>query len=156
MISIIIILVLAGIGLFFVMNTISTKHLAEINALESQKHALVNKFDFMLNQRKMLEKEIEQKEEELATMRNSQEGIKTFSSRELHIDNESDDQKMSRYLLQEGKISLEQNEKVMKKMDIIKMDYVATCLALGYIDLNTAKKAIKINKISSKKLSLHS
>ena len=68
---------IAGMGLFFVMNTISTKHLAQINALESQKHVLVNKYDFMINQRKALKKEIEEKEEELATMRNSQEGIKT-------------------------------------------------------------------------------
>lgn len=155
MLTVVIILVLAGVVLFFIMNTISTKHLAEANALESQKHALLNKFDFMVNQRKALRKEIEKKEQELASMRHGQEGIRTFSSRDLQIDNESDDQKMSRYLIQEGRISLEQNENVIKKMEVLKMDYIAACLTLGYIDLATAKKAMKINKISSKKLSLN-
>lgn len=156
MITFILIIVVVAAALFFVMNTISTKHLGEVKALEEKKYSLTNKYDHMVNQRRTLRKELEKKEDELSRIRNDQEGIKTYSAKELDIDEEDDDIKISRYLIQEGKISLEQNEKVLKKMALLKMDYIASSLALGYINLETAKKAMKVNKISSKKLNLGS
>lgn len=151
----IILIVIAGI-LFFVMNSISSKRLSDVNSLESQKRSLESKLDFMVNQRSELRQEIEDKERELYTLQNNQEGIKTFSARDLDISDENDDDKISRYLIQEGKISLEQNEKILKKMELLKMDFIAASLALGFIDLKTAQQAMKINKVKSKTLNINS
>ena len=92
------------------------------------------------------------KENELATLRNSQEGIKTISSRDLNLaeSKDSPDDKVSRYLVQKGLISLEQSEKVTGKMKTLQMDFLGTCLTLGYIDLDTAKATLKATKVTSK------
>ncbi len=156
MITLFILLVIIAVALFFVMNSISAKRLSEVNALESQKRSLESKLEFMLDQRNKLRREIVDKERKLTTLKNSQEGIKTYSARDLDITDENDDEKVSRYLIQQGKISLEQNEKVFKKIDVLKMDFISTCLALGYIDLKTAQKALKVNKITSNSLNIHS
>jgi len=156
MITLFIILITTAITLFFVLNTISSKRISEVNNLESQKRALESKLEYMFNQRSELRKEIEKKERELASIKHSGEGIKTYSSVDLNISDESDDEKVSRYLIQQGKITLEQNEKIMKKMDIMKMDFIGAGLTLGYIDMKTAKQALKVNKIASKTLNMNS
>ena len=146
-------LTILGVGivaLALFLHSVSRFKISEINSLENQRVTLKGKFDFMISQRRELRKEVEDKERQLATLRNNQEGIKTISARDLDIVDVDENEKVSRYLIQEGKITLEQNEKVLQKMEIMQMDYIGSCLALGYIDLNTAKKAVKINKISSK------
>lgn len=144
------IVTIAAVGLFLILNKISTNRVAKINALETKYRSLMAKYEFMIGQRKDLRKEVEDKERQVATLRNSENGIKTISAHDLDIVDIDDNEKVSRYLIQEGRISLEQNEKVLQKMDILQMDYIGTCLALGFIDLETAKKAIKINKVTSK------
>lgn len=140
---------------FLVTSKISASRITEINALEHRKRAALERFDSMVNQRRELKKEIEDKERQAATLRNSQHGgIKTVSASDLDIEEIDDNEKVSRYLLQEGKLSLEQNETVLQKMGLMQMDYIGACLALGFIDLETAKKAIKINKITTKSASL--
>ena len=104
----------------------------------------------MMDQTKMLKKECEEKERQLTTLRNNQEGIKTISLEDLDIEDIDENEKVSRYLIQEGKITMEQNEKVLQKMNILQMDYLGVCMTLGFINLDTAKKAIKINKIISR------
>lgn len=156
MITLAIILVIAAGVMFFLLNTMSSKRLSEINSLEAKKRSLEERLEFMLSQRSDLRKEIADKERELITLQNNQEGIKTFSARELDINDESDDEKISRYLIQEGKVTMEQNEKIMKKMSLLKMDYIGTSLTLGIINLRTAQRAMKVNKVTSKSLNMNS
>ncbi|QGY40954.1 hypothetical protein GM415_12725 [Pseudodesulfovibrio cashew] len=155
MITLFLILLVSAVLLFLAINKISAQRVREVNALDSQKRSMEHRLEFMLKQRKELRKELEDKERKLSTLKNSQDGIKTVSAGDLGIEDENEDQKVSRYLLQEGKISLEQNEKVMQKMSVLKMDFLGSCLALGYIDLKTAQKAMKVNKIKSKATGLN-
>ncbi len=143
----IIILSVGILCFFYLYRIITKKRVFEDASLESQRNSAKNKYQFMLNHRRDLKDELADKERALATLRNSQEGIKTISAKDLDIDEVDENDKVSRYLIQEGKITLEQNEKVLKKMQILQMDYIGVCLTLGFIDLKTAKKAIKINKI---------
>ncbi len=104
----------------------------------------------MMSQRDQLRKEVEAKERQLATLRNNGEGIKAISTNALNMGEEDDTKKVGLYLVQEGKITLEQNEKVLNNMAIMQMDYLGSCRALGFIDIYTAKEASRITKIKTK------
>lgn len=138
------------LGTFFAYKAISQKCTLELHALEKKKVQLTQKYEFMIEQRKQLKNELKDKERQLATLRNNESGIKTISSKDLDIIEVDENEKVSRYLIQEGRITLEQNEKVLQKMGTMQMDYLGVCLTLGYIDIETAKKTIKINKITTK------
>ncbi|MGL1862079.1 MAG: hypothetical protein OCC46_06110 [Pseudodesulfovibrio sp.] len=104
----------------------------------------------MADQKRELNQEIQDKENELSRLRNGQEGIQTYTTKEMEIGEVDESELVSRYLLKEGKISLEQNENALDKMETMKLDFLGTCLTLGYIDINTAKKAAKVNKLAVK------
>ena len=146
---IIILIVIVGVFLF-IYQMISQNKIFKLNALAAQKKTAKSKYEFMMDQTKVLKKECEEKERQLTTLRNNQEGIKTISLEDLDIEDIDENEKVSRYLIQEGKITMEQNEKVLQKMNILQMDYLGVCMTLGFINLDTAKKAIKINKIISR------
>jgi len=146
--------VFLAICLFLIVNKISSNRAAKIRELEQKKRSMYNRFTYMVKQRNELRKEVEEKQRRADTLRNNQQGIKTISASDLNGENIDENEKVSRYLIQEGKITLEQNERVLQKMGIMQMDYLGSCLALGFINLDTAKKAIKINKIVSKSAEL--
>ncbi|QJB58000.1 hypothetical protein [Pseudodesulfovibrio sp. zrk46] len=147
------IFIIIGVGFFLAVNRISTQRNVELNRLENKKRSQYERYQFMLQQRSLLRKEVDDKERKLTTLRNNEQGgIRTVSTSDLNIDEIDDNEKVSRYLIQQGKITMEQNEKVLQKMGVMQMDYLGTCLALGFIDLKTAKQAIKVNKIASKSI----
>lgn len=139
---------------FFIYHSISQKAAMQLNALEKQRATLVQRYEFMVDQRKALKEEVKDKERELTTLRNNESGLKTISARDLELDEVDENDKVSRYLIQKGKLTLEQNERVLKKMETLQMDYLGVCLTLGLIDMKTAQKAIKINKIKTQSESL--
>lgn len=146
-----IIIIAALIFVFlFIFRAISQNKLSILTALEAQRKSAKSKYDFMLSQKRELTREIKDKERQLATLRNNQQGIKTISVADLDVKEIDENEKVSMYLIQEGKITMEQNEKVLQKMGILQMDYLGVCMTLGYIDLDTAKKAIKVNKVVSR------
>ena len=142
--------VLLLFGFFF--RAISMAKTARIQELEAKKQDVVSKYEFLRDQKRELTSELSRKEQQLATLHNSGEGIKTLSAKEMNIDSsvDSPDEKISRYLLQKGTINLEQSEKVRQKMETLHMDFLGTCLTLGYIDLKTAKTALKANNLKNK------
>jgi len=152
MFILLLILIGAAVGLVLLYRTITMSHTFQMNALEDRRQRITNQYEFLRNQKQELLKEVARKENELATLRNSQEGIKTISSRDLNLaeSKDSPDDKVSRYLVQKGLISLEQSEKVTGKMKTLQMDFLGTCLTLGYIDLDTAKATLKATKVTSK------
>lgn len=144
----IILLVVCMLGLFFFLKGNSQRRISEMNALEDEKNSLQSKYDFMVEQRRELKKLIEDKENELSRLKRGQEGIQTYTTKEMNLGEVDECDKVSRYLIKEGKITLEQDEKAKTKMETLKMDYLGACLTLGYIDIQTAEKAAKINKLS--------
>lgn len=149
---ILLLLIAAAVGLLFLYRTISMARTLKLNQLEDQRQRLQSKYEYLRDQKQELTKELAARENQLATLRNSQDGIKTVSSRDLNLADAKDnpDDTISRYLLKKGLISLEQSEKVQAKMATLHMDFLGTCLTLGYIDLETAKQALKVNKITTK------
>lgn len=144
----IILLIVGVVGLFLFLKSGSQRKIQEFNALEDEKNALQAKYDYMCDQRRELKKTINDKENELASVKSGQEGIRTYSAKEMDLGETDENDKVSRYLIKEGKISLEQDGNARDKMETLKMDYLGACLALGYIDIQTAEKAAKINKVS--------
>lgn len=118
----------------------------ELGALESRNRAVRAKYEAVLARKRDLARELEDKERALAGLRTNVEGIKTISAHDLDIDGSDETERVSRYLLSQGKLSLEQSQKAQDKMTTLQMDYLAVCLTLGFIDLNTAKAASKIAK----------
>lgn len=147
-------IVLSVVVLFFYVNLLSTKRNSELVKLEKEKVNQNEKYDFMVKKKKQLIKEVEDKKRQLESLRNSEYGIKTISSKDLDVVEVDEDAKVGNYLVQQGKVTLEQNEKVLAKIKLLRMDYIGTCLAMGFIDIDTAKKAIKANKITSKSAGL--
>jgi len=151
MFIVLLILIAVAVSLVFIYRTISMSHILQMNNLEDKRQRITNQYEFLRDQKRDLLKEKANKENELATLRNSQEGIKTISSRDLPLGGSQDtpDEKVSRHLIRKGLISLEQSEKAMGKMKTLKMDFLGTCLALGFIDLDTAKDTLKATKVKS-------
>lgn len=144
-------LILLGVcmlGLFFFLKSNSQRRVTEINSLEDEKNSLQSKYDFMVDQRRELLKTIDEKENELAQVKRGQTNIQTYSAKEMNLGEVDESDKVSRYLIKEGKITLEQDGKARDKMATLKMDYLGACLTLGYIDIKTAEKAAKINKLN--------
>ena len=149
MFMLLLILLLAAIGLFFLFRSISMTRTYRLKALEEQRQEVNNKYEYLREQKKDLAKLLAEKEQQLTTLRNNQDGIKTVSSKELNLAEAKDnpDDKISRYLIKTGAITMEQNEKVLAKMKTLNMDFLGACLTLGYVDIDTAKKALKANHI---------
>ncbi|ADU62321.1 MAG: hypothetical protein KUA35_02225 [Pseudodesulfovibrio sp.] len=122
----------------------------ELGALETRNRAVRAKYEAVLARKRDLTRELEDKEHALASLRNNGEGIKAISTHDLDMDGSDETERVSRYLLSQGKVSLEQSQKAQDKMGTLQMDYLAVCLTLGFIDLSTAKAASKIAKQSEK------
>lgn len=149
-------IILLAIGfcvLLFFFRIISQNKDISMNALDAEQYKIQSKYTFLINRQKELKAELLEKQRTLTTLRNSQQGIKTFSAEDLDMDDQDESEKISRYLLQQGEISLEQNERALKQMELLKMDYLGVCIAMGFIDIETGKKALKANKLTSKTLS---
>lgn len=142
----------AVIIFLYLYRNISLNKITETNSFQTKIENLKQKYEFMRGRKRELERELKDKKRQLATLRNNQEGIRTISADDLDVEEIDENEKVSRFLIQEGKITLEQNEKVLKKMEVLQLDYIGVCMTLGYIDIETAKRVIKINKIASKSI----
>ena len=145
-----IILCLTVLIFIFLLRMISQYKISNLNSLSNKQQKIQSKYDFMVKHRKELKAELEEKIQRLTRLRNNQEGVRIISSDDLNIEDVDDTEKISRYLLQNSKITLEQNERALKKMEILKMDFLAVCLALGFVDMETSKQALKANNIQLK------
>lgn len=145
LIPLILLVLIAAAALFF-FRLITQSKVSSINSLANYLQKVQSKYEFLAKRKSELKAELARKEQELATLKNNQEGIKTYSAADLNITEEDENEKLSRFLISSGKITMEQNEKVMNKMDILKMDYLSACMALGFIDLETSKKVKKANR----------
>ncbi|WP_243545830.1 hypothetical protein [Pseudodesulfovibrio tunisiensis] len=128
----------------------------ELSTLDKRERNIEEKYRFLASRKRSLGAEIREKENRLQTLQNSQEGIRTISAGDLGATDDEEDanDKISRYLIQQGKITLEQHQKVLDKMSVLQMDYIGVSLTLGFIDLKTAKQTLKANKVAQHSLSV--
>jgi len=142
-------LVLLGLGLVvFVMlrRMFSIRRDADLAALDGRLRTVRDRYEFTLARKRDLARELDDKERELATRRSNGEGIRVFPGFEPDTDTDDGNERISRLLIARGKITLEQSQKAFDKMATLQMDYLAVCLTLGFIDLDTAKAAARTGK----------
>jgi len=141
------ILLLVGV-IFTVLFWSISKHRQEsVSRLIVEKQAVQDRYNALVHQKKGLTQKVDKLERKAKALRTDTPFIETVEIAHLDMDDD-DTERHSRYLISQGKISLEQNEIALKKMALMKMDYLGVCLSLGFIDLETSKKTTKANKSS--------
>lgn len=133
----------------FFFRRFSMDKIATISELTKQRQSVEAKYNFLLRRKMDLAAELAKKEKRLTTLLNNQQGMRIKTAAEMDISEESEDERVSNLLLSIGKISLEDNEKIKKKKTLLKMDFLTTALALGFIDGELSKK-IKKDQIRPK------
>lgn len=134
----------------FSFRSISLNKINTLSDLTRDKQAVKTQYDFLVRRKADLEAELAEKEKLLTALVSSQQGPRIKTASEMRIDEDSEDERVSNLLLAMGKISLEENEKIKKKMDVLKMDFLTTSLALGFIDSELSQK-IKKDQIRPKR-----
>lgn len=140
-----------ALALFFILFRMISKHrYTTLDALQDEQHELTTRHDLLAAQRRDLQREITEKETLLASLRAKDTPLPGASMHDLDMEDEEDSTAAySRYLLTQKKITLEQHERAMQKMSILKMDYLGVCITLGFIDLETSQQAQKAGKLSA-------
>lgn len=151
MLASIVIVILIIIIFVILFRSISNNKSSNIHSLSRELEKIQTKYDYLRARRQELRRELQEKERTLLNKRNNQEKIPTISVEDLDHDETDESEKISRYLISQGKLTMEQHEKARQKMGILKMDYLGVCMALGYIDLETSKQVMKANQIKSKR-----
>lgn len=140
MITLATIFAIALILFVFLYRTISLFRVKVCAELRHEQKQIQAWFEAQKERKRELAQELAEKEQLLASLRANHTGYKGISIEALSSDEADDNDKASRHLLSKGLISLEQNESALKKMSILKMDFLSVCMALGYIDLETSRK----------------
>jgi len=120
-----------------------------MNELNNRQNDLQTRHQSLRDQKRDLERDLINKEQTLASLRSSQGGIRGITVADLEAAEADENEKIGRYLLNQGKITREQHDRALKKMEILKMDYIGVCMALGFIDLETVRQAEKAGKLST-------
>jgi hypothetical protein len=123
-----------------------------MSELNNRQNELETRHQSLRNQKRDLERDLAGKEQALASLRSSQGDIRGITVADLEAAEADENEKIGRYLLNQGKITREQHDRALKKMEILKMDYIGVCMALGFIDLETGRQAEKAGKLSTPSL----
>jgi phage gp36-like protein len=138
------------LAIFFVaFRMISKYRYATMNELQNRQNELETRHHSLREQKRDLDREVVNKEQALATLRSTQGDIRGITVADLEAAEANENEKIGRYLLNQGKITREQHERALKKMEVLKMDYIGVCMALGFIDLETGTQAEKAGKLST-------
>jgi hypothetical protein len=134
---------------FIAFRMISKYRYATMNELNNRQNELETRHQSLRDQKRDLERDLINKEQALAALRSSQGDIRGITVADLEAAEADENEKIGRYLLNQGKITREQHDRALKKMEILKMDYIGVCMALGFIDLETGRQAEKAGKLST-------
>ncbi|WP_207259652.1 hypothetical protein [Desulfovibrio sp. Huiquan2017] len=139
-----------ALAVFFVIFRMISKHrYATMNELFNRQHELELRHQSLRDRKRTLERELADKGQALTALKSNRFEIRSISVADLEADDTDENEKIGRYLLNQGKITQEQHKRALKKMEILKMDYIGVCMALGFIDLETGRQAEKAGKLSS-------
>jgi len=138
------------LAIFFVtFRMVSKYRYATMQELNNRQTELESRHQSLRDQKRVLERELTNKEQALATLRSNQGDIQGITVADLEAVEAGENEKLGRYLQNQGKITKEQHERAVKKMEVLKMDYIGVCMALGFIDLETGRQAEKAGKLST-------
>ncbi|AMK11565.1 hypothetical protein [Pseudodesulfovibrio indicus] len=141
-----------ALAIFFIVFRMISKHRYEtLNALQNEQHELTSKHESLVAQRRELQREIADKETLLASLRSMNIPLPDISIQDLEAGDTDESASYSRYLLNQKKITPDQNQRALQKMEILKMDYLGVCMTLGFIDLETSQQAQRAAKSSATK-----
>jgi len=132
---------------FLIYRAISRNKIDQLTSLSSQKRSIKEKYSSSLKRRNELKNELAGKKDslDLLLQPQKQKEINASPIKKIDPNKNKNHEKISRYLIQRGKITMEQNLKVLKKMETLQMDYLSVCMTLGFIDLDTTKQAIEMS-----------
>lgn len=135
---------------FIIFRMISKYRYATMNELNNQQYEITSRHESMRTQKRDLQREIATKEQALATLKSNVGAVRSISVADLEVASGSNEnEKIGQYLMNQGKLTREQHERAIKKMEVLKMDYIGVCMALGFIDLETGTQAKKAGKVST-------
>ena len=118
------------------------------NELRHEQSRAQSHFDAMAGRKRELAQELAEKEALLSKLRNNRGKAAPAPTRDQDLDHMDQTEKISRHLLSHGLITLEQNERALQKMNILKMDFLGVCAALGFVDLKTSQEVLATIKES--------
>ena len=139
-------LLIIAVATFFFFRRISHGKINAMSDLSRRRQSVESKYDYLARKKRKLQAELTKKEKRLASLINNQQGIRIKTAAEMNIEETNPDERIGSLLISMDKISVEQNEKVRRKMEVLKMDYLSTCFTLGYIDRETSEKILKSHK----------
>ncbi|EGB13936.1 hypothetical protein DND132_0721 [Pseudodesulfovibrio mercurii] len=143
---------LALAAFFIIFRMISKYRYTTMNELYNLQNELETRHQSLRDRKRDLQRELTTKEQALAALKSDRGDVRSISVADLESVEMDENEKMGRYLLNQGKITREQHNRALKKMEILKMDYLGVCVALGFIDLETGKQALKAGKLSTPRL----
>ena len=116
------------------------------NELKATHKAAKVRFKRLKAQRRDLLRELKEKKIALVACRAEDDGIKSVSASDLASSHVDETEAAAALLVQQGKIDTAQRDKALSKMDAMNMDFVGTCLTLGFIDVDCAQRTLKLIK----------
>ncbi|KAB1443608.1 hypothetical protein [Pseudodesulfovibrio senegalensis] len=114
---------------------------AHIKRLDKEKQAVEEKYLFNRRRNKELKKQIADMQNALTLMAHDMKPRLDVPEEENA--QRDDTRRISDHMVTKGLLTVEQNEKALDKMENLNMDFLGTCLALGYIDLDKARGIVK-------------
>ena len=112
------------------------------NDLNNEQTKIQARFKATVERKRELVQELADKEIRLATLRNYGGRAPSVATGKLDLDEPDITERISRHLLSNGIITLEQNERALQKMEVLRMDFLGVCAALGFIDLKTSQETL--------------
>lgn len=112
-----------------------------VKQLNEERKTIEEKYLFTRRRNKDLKKQIANLQNALTLMEHDMKpALPEAGNKETLQD---DTRRISNHMITKGLLTVEQNEKALGKMEILNMDFLGTCLALGYIDLDKARGIVK-------------
>lgn len=139
MILFICILALSGVAFFVAYNYLSASFRTSQKLLHADHQKLVDQVSRLDSEKRELAAELAELEKQFTLLKHDIKPTAHLASKILvNEDESSKDERMGDFMVSQGMITLEQHEKAMKRAAQLKMDFAATCQALGFIDQQTA------------------
>ena len=127
---------------FFLYRQVTLYRVRVFNDLQNEQSRVQARYKATLERKQELTQELMEKESRLAALRSNGGRAPITPPKDLAVDELDITEKVSRHLLANGLITLEQNERALQKMPLLRMDFLGACAALGFIDLKISQETM--------------
>ena len=139
------VLLALSVGVYiFLRYVVSRRKEIAYDALKAEHKAAKNRLKNLIRQRKALKRDLKRKKLQLAAARREDAGFQSVSASDLSGSDADETEAAAVLLVQQGMIDERQRDNALSKMHAMRMDFVGTCLTLGYIDVTCAQKTKKL------------